>query len=861
MAGISHVLNLAKEALLTHQSSIAVTGHNIANVNTEGYSRQKLSLTTPTASPTGVGMIGNGVRGEQVDRSYDRFMVQRLVDQESTLSNLEAQNQSMRVVESAFNEAPGMAMNDLLSQFWSGWQDLATNPELISARQTVVQQAHLIDEQFHIMASEIAQSRQDISSNLQASVQNVNSTTTQLAKINVEISSNESDVQKQNDLRDERDELIKELAQYLDINYFEMDSGAVTILLTDGHALVENNTSWDIKWQDDGIAWQSTDSEGTTVATQIGTNYPLGGRIGGWLEIHGELVEGQPENYLGRLDALAESLIREVNEAHSQGVGLISHAEQLTSENQANRTTLLQSTVDITTANEDIPAGTFIINGREVGEIAGVIPIDASAVPPRNSYDLAMGKAFNAATAFNDALSDVQAKLTTQVQGDAVTVPIGGDVFQFEIEGISVSYTASPADIADAGSPPLPTGSNFATSIVSAIQTAIDNHNNATGPENVPKVDIQVLVGDGINGGAVNSIVLRNIEEGDDSNIEITGIEEDPNILPAFTMEQKLGLSNGVFVADATHNTGQLSLFNYNGQIEIEAGPNDVYLAQLGLGGGQATTGGADDYSGDGRISFTADDHAVANSINGYDYSSTLNLDGGSFDIWIYNSDDTLALPQPVTIPTDRAYTLEDIAQAINVSIINASGEPTSWIQATVENEQLVLSPDSDHKFAFGGDTSNFLATAGLNTFFVGHSASTIQVGSLLTTNLEHVAAGKVNDFGEIFRGNELNALDLTSIQRMEDIVFTGSADNTLDGHYNSLVAEIGLKSQTVERDFEYNTLVTGQLREMRDSVSGVNLDEEMANLIKFQHAYSAAAKLITISDEMLQTLLSTVAR
>ena len=835
MAGISHVLNQAKEALLTHQSAIAVTGHNVANVNTEGYSRQTLSLTTPAATASGVGMIGNGVRGQMVERSYDRFMVQRLVDQESTLSNLEAQNQSMRIVETAFNEAPGMAMNDLMSQFWSSWQDLAANPELISARQTVVQQADLINEQFNIMSSEIAASRQDISTNLQASIENVNAITTQLADINEQISSNENDIQKQNDLRDERDSLIKELAQYTDINYFEMESGAVTILLTDGHSLVENNESWDLKWMEDSIGWQSTNAAEITVATEIGTTYPLGGRIGGWLEVHNDLIEGQPENYLGRLDALANSLIREVNEAHSQGVGLISHTEKLTSDNKASTTTLLQSTVDATTAGTDIKAGNIIINDREVGIIEG-----AAA-----TYGVAMEKAYNAATAINESLSDVQAKLTTQVQGDVVTVPTENDIFQFSIEGVNIYHEATAADEADI------TGDTFATSLKDAINTAITNHNADTNPENIPKILIEADIGDGMNGGAVNAIILRNTNAGDDSNIEVTGVAGN----------SATGLTEDTFVADATHNTGELSLFNPNGQIEIDAGATDLYLSQLGLGGGTDTTKSDSDDAGDGQLIFRTSDNSVTNSINGYDYSSTLNLDGGSFDIWLYNSDDTLALPQPVTIPTDRAYTLEDISEAINISIINASGETESWVEASVENGQLVLTPDADHKFAFGGDDSNFLATAGLNTFFSGDSAATIQVSSSLSSNIEHLAAGQVNEYGEIFRGNELNALDLTNIQRMEDIAFTGASDNTLDGHYNALIAEIGLKSQTIERDFDYNTLVTGQLREMRDSVSGVNLDEEMANLIKFQHAYSAAAKLITMSDEMLQTLLATVGR
>lgn len=839
--GISQVLSIAKEALMTHQSAISVAGHNIANVNTPGYTRQTLDLTTPIASPSGVGYFGNGVRAERIDRNYDRFMVKRLVDQESTLANLEAQNQSMRIVETVFNEAPGMAMNDLLSDFWAGWQDLSTNPELISSRQMVVQQGELINEQFHIMSEEIAKSRQDIASNLDASMDTVNSLTSQLAQLNLQITSSESDLQKQNDLRDQRDILTTELAGYLDINYFEMDSGAVTILLTDGHALVENNSSWDIKWNDNNVEWVSTNAVGTTVSSQIGTNYPLGGKIGGWLEVHQDLVEGDPKNYLGRLDSLANSLIREVNQSYSQGVGLVSYSDALTSFEQANRTTLLQSTVDVTTATETIPAGAISINGSDVGEIRGTIA----------SNGLAMGKTYNAATAINNALTDVQAKLTTQVAGTAVDPLLTGDTMTFAIEGITVSYTAAANE----------TPATASANVVAAINTAILNYNSATAPQNTPKVLVDAVVGDGTNGGELNAIVLRNRQEGDDSNIEITGIEEDPTIIPAYTMEQKLRLTNGTYVADATHNTGELSLFNYDGQIEIDAGANDVYLGHLGLGGGTATTGGSQDSAGDGKIVFTATDNSIANSMNGYAYSSDLNLDGGSFDIWIYNSDDTLALPTAVTVPTDRAYTLEDIASAINISIMNASGESTSWINATVVNEQLVLTPDIDHKFAFGGDTSNFLATSGLNTFFAGHSASTISINSSVSDNLEFLAAGQVNEYGEIFTGNELNALEITNIQKMENIEFRGGSNNTLDGHYNSLVAEIGLKSQSVENDLEYNTLVTGQLQEMRDSVSGVNLDEEMANLIKFQYAYSAAAKLITTSDEMFQTLLDTVGR
>ncbi len=843
MAGISHVLNLAKEALVTHQLAIGVTGHNVANVNTPGYTRQTVDLTSPIASPIGIGFIGNGVQAERIEREYDRFMVQRLINQESKLSNLESQYQSMRVVETVFNEAPGMAVNELLSEFWVGWQEIANNPEFISSRETVVQQAFLINEQLHIMADEIAQSREDISSNLHSAVLDVNTLTTQIAELNVQISSSESDIQKQNDLRDQRDELTKELAQFVDLNYFEMNNGAYTIMLKDGHTLVENNEAWSLTWDERDLAWQSTNANGQVTLTKIGRGEELGGKIGGWMEIHGQLVEGVPENYLGRLDAMANSLIREVNELHTQGVGLIRFSDTVTSTTPAADTTRLQSTVDPATAFDDIPAGTFIINNRDIGRIDGAIAVDG----------IAMGKTANAVQAINDSLSSVKARMTTLVAGNAVTAaPLAiGDTMDFTINGLAISYTAVAADV---GSP-----ATLAANLASTINTAITTHNTATGPINVPKITLTADVGTGLNGGALNALILKNDNPGDESQIVLGGID------PAgASPDQHLGLMDGTYVADATHNTGEITLFNNDGPIEIDGGSTDVNLTHLGLDGGVY---GINDTPGDGKIFYEYSDSTggvggLAASMMGYAYSDELVTDGTSFDIWLYNSDDTLALPTPVSVPMDRVYTLYDVANAINVAVENASGvSPNTWLTATVEENKLVLNPDANHSFAFGGDTSNFLATAGINTFFTGHSASTIGINSQVSDSLEYVAAGEIDSYGQIFTGDQQNALLITNLQNKEDIHFTGASNNTLDGHYNALVATIGIKGRTVDRDFEYNTLVTTQLREMRDATSGVNLDEEMANLIKFQHAYTAAAKLITISDEMLVTLLNSVNR
>ncbi|MCK5196083.1 MAG: flagellar hook-associated protein FlgK, partial [Desulfobulbaceae bacterium] len=836
------ILNIAKEALLAHQTAISVVGHNVANVDTPGYTRQTLSLTPSAATPESVGFIGNGVRAESVTRHYDQFMVQRLIDQHSNLSNLEAQQQSLRIVETSFNEAPGMAVNELLSEFWSGWQTLTDNAELLSSRVSVVQQAELINEQFRIMSSELDRVRHDIGTNLQFGVNDVNSLTQQIAALNSQITGTESNLRQQNDLRDQRDLLVKDLAQLLEINYFEVGSGSYTILMSDGHALVENNESWSVDWADNKLQWISRNAKGTEIRNTLENPAELGGKIGGWIEVHDQIAIGQPENYLGRLDAMANALIREVNQQHSQGVGLVRFSDVLTSAEIASNPALLEGRVNTVTAFETIPPGTFTINDREIGKIEGGVL----------THGLAMTKTYNAAQAINDALAGVQANMTTQLSSDAMTAMAGPEVgtnIDFQINGIDINYTIQAGDTVPA---------TLANNLVNTITNAITAHNDPTAsPENIPKITIEAVVGDGTNGGAVDSIILRNTNAGDESRIVIAGIESDTTN-PLYITENKLGLTNGEYVTDATHNTGVLSLFAQGGSMNISGGTNDEFLAHLGLDGGNLS---ATDKPDDGKIFFQTSDNAIPTtaSLMGYDYADELQTDGGSFKIWLYNNDGTLSLPTPVEVSMERAYDLNDVVDAINISITNASGSTPPWVEASIYENRLVLTPDGDHQFAFGGDTSNFLATAGINTFFTGYSASTIDVNETVSESLENLAAGTVNSNGEIFKGDQSNGLLITNIQRDEYVRFRGSAINTLDGHYNSLVAQIGMESRTVNRDLEFNALVTNQLEELRDSTSGVSLDEEMSNLIKFQHAYSAAAKLITTADEMLLTLLQAV--
>ncbi|MBW2656469.1 MAG: flagellar hook-associated protein FlgK, partial [Deltaproteobacteria bacterium] len=128
MTGIYGVLNLAGNALLTQQKAISVTGNNIANVNTPGYSRQKLMLENKTPVQSSVGPMGTGVEAVSVERVYDRFLGVQINSESESLGRWETRKDGLELAEVIFDESGDFGLNKSLGDFWGAWQNLTNNP-------------------------------------------------------------------------------------------------------------------------------------------------------------------------------------------------------------------------------------------------------------------------------------------------------------------------------------------------------------------------------------------------------------------------------------------------------------------------------------------------------------------------------------------------------------------------------------------------------------------------------------------------------------------------------------------------------------------------------------------------------------
>jgi len=229
MTHLFGVLSTATSALLTQQRAINVTGNNIANVNTPGYSRQRLNLETGLPTQTGLGMMSYGVTSTDVERVYDRFLGVQLNNENANLGRWEAQKGMLDRVEVVFDESAGYGLNQALSDFWNSWQDLSLNPEGQTERSVAAATSQGLADAIRQKYGDLEQVQEDIDTAVEGDVEAVNRLAAQIADLNQKIARTEIGGTNANDYRDSRDLALKQLAEIIDIQSFEDAGGQVVV--------------------------------------------------------------------------------------------------------------------------------------------------------------------------------------------------------------------------------------------------------------------------------------------------------------------------------------------------------------------------------------------------------------------------------------------------------------------------------------------------------------------------------------------------------------------------------------------------------------------------------------------------------
>ena len=318
MSDIFGILHVGRGALLTQQTAIEVTGHNIANANTPGFSRQRVRMETGETLTRQPGLIGTGVRASEIQRVYDRFLGVQINNENQELGRWEAQKNALERVEMAFDEPSEYGVSRLLSEFWNAWQELANNPSGYAERISLVSKSENLTDRFNTIVSDLGQIQKEIDESIRGGVQQINLITERIAGLNGRISQAEAEGQNANDFRDERDRLLKELSSMVDFTSVEGDDGKVMVFLYEGQSLVESVSSRELATQLNAsghreVLWVDEGGNTTNITGSLS-----GGMLKGWVEARDVVIS----DYLARLDDLAAGIVNEVNSVHRNGYGL-----------------------------------------------------------------------------------------------------------------------------------------------------------------------------------------------------------------------------------------------------------------------------------------------------------------------------------------------------------------------------------------------------------------------------------------------------------------------------------------------------------------------------------------------------------
>ncbi len=306
-------LYIGATGLSVNQKGIEVTGNNLSNVNTEGYTKQTLELSsTPTLEYSGQ-MIGTGSTVSSINRETNTFVTEQLISKTADYGEENAKNTILAEIEQIIAIDGDGSLSTDIDEFFDAWQELSNDPSATLERQQVMQIGENLASSFQTMITDLDTVTGNINEDISGKITSLNQQLQQIADLNVQIVSAESTGISANSLRDQRDLLLKEVSEIAGINYYEESNGMVSVQLASGQPLVTADTVSTLE-----AVWNSgtldiTLTSGASSVTLAADDFS--GELGGMLELRDEYI---PE-LVEQLDILAYNLATAVNTVHTSG--------------------------------------------------------------------------------------------------------------------------------------------------------------------------------------------------------------------------------------------------------------------------------------------------------------------------------------------------------------------------------------------------------------------------------------------------------------------------------------------------------------------------------------------------------------
>lgn len=736
-------IEIGSSGIRASRVALERTGHNIANANVEGYSRQAVDVSSNIISgvtnyDTKLNTAGAGVRINDIIRYRDEYLDLFYRSEKTKLGSQTAKEDYLDQVELIFNtdltsETSGIRAK--ISSFLNSFQDLTNNPVDISRRQQIIEDGASITDYFHEAGNGLKEADNRIDLELTNTIKEINELTEKLADLNVKIVNlSAKGGGGYADLQDERARLMDSLSELIDFRAFEDSETKSLTIYAGSNPIVSDNHSFPLIVDSDGNIRYSIGTGDNNLLYGLDSGGRKvdkinNGKLDAILQMRDDIL---PE-YTDKIDSLARTFVETVNQIHKNGY--------------------------------DASGNTGILFFKDKR--------DMTAVPPgtNNAGNIELSdEILNAPARISAAVGRLSSSLQMSAPGSAIN------------SGIPLNQNPAGA---------------FLTA-PSASGTIGISYYDETGTLNSRTVNW--------NDGESLETIINNINKtygGITSSFDITN--------------QKLTFTRDTTVGDGTNITvGAPAPYTPPGSVYIQDLSGNFITGFSSMAAGSISTASPGDGQNALNIATAGNNKIMGNQLNKSEVT-----DWQSFLTRLQANAGTPGTPE------GRIYSfLDGASQAI----------VTGWVPGT----QL-------------SDGNATILMNGLNDVI---KSDDFYNGAVFT--------GTLSNEGEILRSNYPN-LSPTQMDRFNRILFENtfqseislSTPMTSTEQMSSLLSDIGTAKETATTLKDVYTSTTEQALALREEVSGVSLDEEFANMIKFQKSFEASSRFINVSAEILDTIIN----
>jgi flagellar hook-associated protein 1 FlgK len=329
MSGIFHILNIGSESLHATRQGVDTAGHNIANAQVEGYSRQRVNIAQREPLQKNNILIGNGVYVGNVSRSHDKFVENQINKAHQNLGYSNARSESLKALEMVYSPELNASVADEMTKFFNSLEDLSNFPEDFTVRTSVVESGKDIASAFRRVDEELNINRSGLNERVAELCSDVTQKCEEIASLNLKIQGLEvgSQGQQANDLRDQRDRLLRDITEKVEIKYYEDQHGMLLVrgpnqvtLVEGGHSAKlgvqrshENNGMYDVTITD----WENN-------GTRVVTDKMDGGSLQALIQVRDRDIP----DLRGKNNYMAREFAGNFNQIHRNGFGVKDYAEK-----------------------------------------------------------------------------------------------------------------------------------------------------------------------------------------------------------------------------------------------------------------------------------------------------------------------------------------------------------------------------------------------------------------------------------------------------------------------------------------------------------------------------------------------------